>query len=34
MLLLCRQRKDADVRLNDFIVSQKHNIDSTGLVCE
>ncbi|CAK9211174.1 unnamed protein product [Sphagnum troendelagicum] len=28
-----RQRNNADVELNDFTVSQQHNVDSTGLVC-
>jgi len=32
--LKCRQRNNADVELNDFTVSQQHNVDSTGLVCE
>jgi calmodulin-lysine N-methyltransferase len=32
-MLKCRQRNNADVELNDFTVSQQHNVDSTGLVC-
>jgi hypothetical protein len=31
---LCRQRKDSGIDLSDFINSQKHDIDSTGLVCK
>ncbi|KAG0575380.1 hypothetical protein KC19_5G000600 [Ceratodon purpureus] len=33
VVLTLRQRKDSGIDLSDFINSQKHDIDSTGLVC-